>query len=121
MATQQSGRQLGGRFAVDGRGFGLVLAFVVLASVLVATLIWRPRTAPLRTEQPVIGQAMTVTAQVWDGVTYRNVPVQVSARPRVIQPVIGQAMTVTALVWDGTAYWTMPVRVSDQYSEGQNG
>ena len=111
MATQQFGRQIGGRFAIDGRMMGCGLALVVLAVVLVAALVWRPQAAPLRAAQPVVGQALTVIVPVWDGTTYRNAPVQVSTLPRVVQPVIGRVMTVTAPVWDGTTYRNVPIQV----------
>ena len=110
MATQQIGRQIGRWSAFDSRVIGLGPALVLLVVMLVAALVEGPQVVPARIDQPVVGQAMVVTAPVWDGTTYRNVPIQVGT-PFAAQPVVGQAMVVTAPMWDGTAYQSMPVRM----------
>lgn len=60
-------------------------------------------------EQPVIGRVMVVTAPRFDGVVYRNAPINVAIP---YQPVIGRSMTVTGTIFDGTVYRNAPIVIS---------
>lgn len=87
-----------------------IAALLLVAVALIVGILVRPA-APVAIPQaqPVIGQSVVVTGQVWDGTRYVSVPIAVGAAR--VQPVIGRSVVVTAQVWDGTRYVSAPIAI----------